>query len=326
LIGLAVLFGLYQYVALRLASDVIAWPRRPKAPPPDSTQYDRYTVGYLVGGAPRVAAVAMAGLVPARVRVDRKGHLSVTDDAYLSRSFGSVLQDGLRSAALERVRAVERAPTDTTESAGSEQPRPTAESHADVSDLTGLESARAAEANHDDTFESAALARISREGGRGTLATVNGTFAQLSDVDAIRDRLIDDGLLVKPYDSMRRVWVAVVFGAVLLLGVIRLVAGLDNGHPVGGLVLEMLLAGTIGLVILGSLADRAVPTRSGKALTAELKDRYTGVAGSGAVAVLGLTALGDPELSKYLLKGGVDHSGGGSGCGGGGGCGGGCGG
>jgi uncharacterized protein (TIGR04222 family) len=82
LIGLAVLFGLYQYLAARFAADVLAWPWLPKAPPPDSTQHDRYTIAYLVGGTPRVAAVAVAGLVPARVRVDRKGRLSVAASPY----------------------------------------------------------------------------------------------------------------------------------------------------------------------------------------------------------------------------------------------------
>ena len=166
-------------------------------------------------------------------------------------------------------------------------------------------------------FDVPALGLIRNQHGRSTLATLSAPFAQLSEVNAIRERLLDDGLMAKVDNARRRVWVRVVFGAVLLVGVIRLVAGVHNGHPVGGLVLEIIVAVVVGLLLTAESAE-PVPTRGGKALTAELKHRYTGMAGSSAVAVLGLAALGDATLSKYLLKGGGDHSGGG----GGGGCGG----
>jgi len=174
---------------------------------------------------------------------------------------------------------------------------------------------KVAEARGADSFESAALDTVRRAGG-ATMRQVSAGFSRRDEswrhappvfgapgMEAIESRLVADGLLSNQY-RQRRNRILVAFGAVLLLGALRMIAGIANGRPVEKLAVEMAIAGVTGYLLLKVLPDRALPTRMGKAVIKSMRAHYTGLAGPEAVAALGLKALGDPQSTAHLSKGG----------------------
>lgn len=161
------------------------------------------------------------------------------------------------------------------------------------------------------------------------LGGIAKSYAGLAQVKAIDDRLRGDGLLVRPFDRDRVNWGAWLLGILFVLGILCIVFGLAHDKPVQLMVMEYIFVWPFLLVAsFTPRSDWTCRTRSGQALVQELRSRSRGTVGPAAVAVLGLGALGDAKLAKFLGKGGKDSGSGG--CGGGsvceGACGAGCGG
>ena len=175
-------------------------------------------------------------------------------------------------------------------------------------------------------------------------------------VAQLRDGLEAEGLAISAAQRRTmRLWVIPV-AALVVLGIVRLIAGLSNGHPVGYLVLVILLA-TVLTVVMFAKASR-VPTvaatkgiatirRQSEYLSPRQSPAYATYGASGAalgVALFGAASLSamDPAFAadaeiQQLSAGipatswatgggsscsGSSSGGGGSSCGGGGGCGG----
>lgn len=193
--------------------------------------------------------------------------------------------------------------------------------------LSATAGARAPQDEHSGdtlTLEWSALAGI--ESGRHTrLGEIGKSYAELAQVRAIGDRIRSDGLLARPFDTGRVNWGAWLLGALFVLGIVRIASGLAYDKPVDLMVGEYAFVWPWLLLTSITLrGDWSCRTRSGTALVQQLTTRYRGMVGPGAVAVLGLGALGDAGLAKFLRKGGRDSGAGGcdGGCGGCGGCGG----
>ncbi|MBN6038770.1 TIGR04222 domain-containing membrane protein [Amycolatopsis sp. 195334CR] len=148
-------------------------------------------------------------------------------------------------------------------------------------------------------LERLALASTTGASGRrsGALVTV---LADTAAMRSLRKGLVTRGLLVDA-GRHRAVCLAAagLYGAVLLLGLIRFADGVEGGFPVGYLVL-MLLAVGVGLVVSSVLRGRGKdkPTRAGaRART----DDFPGAAG--AVAERGLASYPDREIASALVLG-----------------------
>jgi uncharacterized protein (TIGR04222 family) len=149
---------------------------------------------------------------------------------------------------------------------------------------------------------------------------------------ALRDRLVQRGLLVRPEQARKARALVAVPAAVLLLGLARLVAGLSNGKPV--IYLLVLLGATFWVARLAWRPLRLTP--EGNATLRQLRRRgatqallpagqaFT-VALLGASALWGVDAglagaLGIPRQSSGSSDGssgcGGGDGGGGGGCGG----------
>jgi len=172
-------------------------------------------------------------------------------------------------------------------------------------------------------------------------------------LDEFEQRLVRAGLLVPDAVRRRIRQLGLVMGAVAVLGVLRLVAGLPNGKPVGllSLLLLAVIAATVAMLIAvprrTRLGDRTLATlRSGRHdLDPASRPDWVVYGPAGAALGIGLFGVGalwasDPamaselEAQKAAAAGGSSGGGfsgdgggdsGGSSCGGGG-CGGGCGG
>jgi uncharacterized protein (TIGR04222 family) len=171
-------------------------------------------------------------------------------------------------------------------------------------------------------------------------------------LDAVARRLTRTGLLVSDGARLRLRRIGLWMAGVAVLGVVRLVAGVQSGHPVGFLILELLAVSVATIVML-----RAIPRRTehGDQVLAELRSLqydldpasrpnwtvYGPAAAALGVGLFGVSALwaSDPAMAAELeaqratalggaggYSAGGSDGGGGSSCGGGGGCGGGCGG
>ncbi|RZT88236.1 uncharacterized protein (TIGR04222 family) [Pseudonocardia sediminis] len=201
----------------------------------------------------------------------------------------------------------------------------------------------------------AATTRLTRRRGLVHAAGVD------SELDEIRDRLVRTGLLLSEAARNRHRGTAFWMLAVLLLGLVRVMAGTANGRPVGYMILAMLLVGGVFLALLLRTPER---TSAGDVVLAEQRERHAalspsmhpdwGSVGAGAAAlsvgVFGVGALvaAQPAFAEELEAqqsaalgggggwsggtyvgsgdsgGGFFGGGGGGGCGGGGGgCGGG---
>ena len=128
---------------------------------------------FLVGGVPRLAAVAVAGLVPSRVRVDRKGYLSLIGPAGLSTSFGAA---GSRPTAPDTMRVRPKSRGKAGGSAAPELTSRAVDTPGVVSDAAGLLGAPGIGAAHGYRFESTALQLIGHYRGNANLAIVAGKF------------------------------------------------------------------------------------------------------------------------------------------------------
>lgn len=159
---------------------------------------------------------------------------------------------------------------------------------------------------------------------------------------ATAERLVRAGLLVSDEARLRLRRIGLWMAAVAVLGVARLVAGIQGDRPVGFLVLELLVVTVATAVML-----RAVPRRTehGDQVLAELRSLqydldpankpnwavYGPAAAALGVGLFGVSALwaSDPAMAAELeaqraaSMGGAGGYSGGDGGGGGGGCGGG---
>ncbi|SEF47128.1 TIGR04222 domain-containing protein [Thermomonospora echinospora] len=175
--------------------------------------------------------------------------------------------------------------------------------------------------------------------------------------DRIRDGLVAKGLLAGPAERAQARLATVPLLILLAIGVVRLVAGLQNHRPVWFLVIAMGVVAVVtavlwlrqpGLLRAGTAALDAARARNAH-LNPTVRPAWTtygaegaafGVALFGAAALTGIDPLfaEEAELAKQLAAGsgggssssgascaGASSCGGGGGCGGGG-CGGGCGG
>ncbi|WP_103350499.1 TIGR04222 domain-containing membrane protein [Amycolatopsis sp. CA-128772] len=213
-----------------------------------------------------------------------------------------------------------------------------------------------------DDLGRAALARIGKTGN--SFGRVRDEVAQHASVAGLESGLAARGLLTD-VRAVRLAWLttAVAYGALAVLGVLRLFAGTAAGHPVGHLVL-LLVGNAVALIVAAVGAanrPRVKLTAAGRAALEKVRRAGTFTAGAaGAVASQGLSAHPDKEVRLAVgravsraaaqvyrrprgrwaaaggasagyyggssCSGGSSCGGGGGGCGGGGGGGGGCGG
>lgn len=170
-----------------------------------------------------------------------------------------------------------------------------------------------------------------------------------SEVVAIGDELRADGLLLDGTRTSALRAAALLPCVVWIVGLIRLVNGIERHRSVALLIVVLVATGLLTLVLVRRFLARAVhqPTAQGHVALEGMRNRYENGAGLNepatetgrvqalrqaqvvGVALLGFAALTDDDLRTSLI-GGVGGGygsggcgGGGSSCGGGGGCGGG---
>lgn len=175
-------------------------------------------------------------------------------------------------------------------------------------------------------------------------------------VDEVRDRLIRDGLVVGPVHRTQARLAVLPLAILLLVGVARLAAGLQNDRPVGYLLTALIVLALVTLVLLlrvpqalrsGTTAVEAVRSRSTH-LDPSMSPAWTTYGAAGAalgVALFGTAAMlsidpdfaeaaalhhplasstgssgwsGSSGSSGYVCSAGVSSCGGGGGDGGGG--------
>jgi uncharacterized protein (TIGR04222 family) len=211
-----------------------------------------------------------------------------------------------------------------------------------------------------DELGKAAVALVRPTGS--SLDTIRWDMRDSEPVKQLRDGLVERGLLIDARE-VRRPWkfAAIAYGALLLLGVVRLISGASAGHPVGFLValLVLVLIALVVSVVKAADGPVAKPTKAGKATLDEVWQQQDLIAGTpGSVALGGLSSHPDQAIRRAAGQatpararanhsgsgwiagggffggsasscgggGGASCGGGGSSCGGGGGGGGGCGG
>jgi uncharacterized protein (TIGR04222 family) len=161
--------------------------------------------------------------------------------------------------------------------------------------------------------------------------------ATTHQINVLRDRLRQLGLLVSPNQSLKAQMVpSVVMACLLALGIAKIVVGISRGKPVGFLVMMCIVLSVIGLCLWLVPVHRS---RYGDQVLQDIRSRISTAAVSYAdpqlplaFALLGVAVLPNDlfaDLKQVLTPGSSGGYGGGgdgsSGCGGGG-CGGGCGG
>lgn len=149
-------------------------------------------------------------------------------------------------------------------------------------------------------------------------------------INVLRDRLRQLGLLVSPDQSLKAQMVpAVVMACLLALGIAKIVVGISRGKPVGFLVMMCLVVSVIGLCFLLVPVHRS---RYGDQVLQDIRSRIATAAVSHvdaqlplAFALLGVAVLPNDlfaDLKQVLAPGSSGGYGGGgdgsSGCGGGG--------
>ena len=144
-----------------------------------------------------------------------------------------------------------------------------------------------------------ALASTTGGSGRSSRVVIGGLVGS-SGMRVLREGLVAQGLLI---DATRRRAVCLtaigLYGAVLLLGLLRLAVGISGGFPVGYLML-MLVAVIACLIVSSVLAVRGDDRPTKEGLRARDAD-FPGAAG--AVARGGLMAYPDREIRTALLFG-----------------------
>lgn len=157
----------------------------------------------------------------------------------------------------------------------------------------------------------------------------------------LRQKLDEGGLTLPDAKSKTIGWLTALplIGVMVLFGVVRLIAGMQNGKPVGFLVVTLLIGAVVAVLLR---AGRPYRTRTGDRAVKDVNSRISKAGSESpdralAVAVLGTAALAGTELAalhawypKKAVGGesgcGTSGCGGGSGGDGGSGCGSGCGG
>lgn len=124
-------------------------------------------------------------------------------------------------------------------------------------------------------------------------------------VTGLVDELTGRGLLVDQ-DKVRRAWALAAFGygAVLALGFVRLVAGAATGHPVGLLIVELLLA-VVGIIATATKAAHKPPLRptaAGRAARDDALDKPILDSAAGTVAVGGLENHPDRDIRAAVNR------------------------
>ncbi|MGW5741729.1 TIGR04222 domain-containing membrane protein [Amycolatopsis sp. NPDC003861] len=149
-----------------------------------------------------------------------------------------------------------------------------------------------------DDLGRAALARIGKTGN--WYGRVRDEVAQHASVTELEEKLAARGLLTD-VRAVRAVWVimAVAYGALAALGVLRLIAGSASGHPVGYLVL-LLVLNTVALIVTAICAanrPRVKITAAGRAALEKARRDGTFTTGAaGTVASQGLSAHPDKDV------------------------------
>uniref|UniRef100_UPI000A38DFC0 TIGR04222 domain-containing membrane protein n=1 Tax=Amycolatopsis kentuckyensis TaxID=218823 RepID=UPI000A38DFC0 len=131
-----------------------------------------------------------------------------------------------------------------------------------------------------DDLGRAALVRI---GKTGTLVeSVRREVRHHPALVALENGLIERGLLVDAR-KVRSTWVgtAVAYWALVVFGVVRMIAGSSTGHPIGYLLI---------LLVLGTVAAIFVTTRATR--TPEVKATAAGRAAAGAAELAGVLTAG----------------------------------
>ncbi|MGW3961225.1 TIGR04222 domain-containing membrane protein [Amycolatopsis sp. NPDC005003] len=151
-----------------------------------------------------------------------------------------------------------------------------------------------------DDLGRAALLKIGKNGA--SIDRVRATVAGHPAMRALEAGLTGRGLLTDAR-KVRSTWVlaAVAYWLLVVLGIVRLIAGASTGHPVGYL-LGLLAAGVAAAVVVTVRARKAPPvkaTAAGRAAAEEAHRAGTLVAGpAGAVAAGGFD--GHPEKDVRL--------------------------
>lgn len=144
-------------------------------------------------------------------------------------------------------------------------------------------------------------------------STIKYDPAVSAELDAIRDQLREAGLLPGPAWLRRYRSTALCTAAVVVLGLVRLVAGIINGKPVGWLIFLIVVAGFVTVALLDSVPDhteardrvlKALRT-SRHSLSPAMKPNwatYGAVGASLAVALFGAEAVwaSAPEFAVGL--------------------------
>ncbi len=149
-----------------------------------------------------------------------------------------------------------------------------------------------------DDLGRSALARISKTGT--SVASVSREVWYHPALVDLENGLIARGLLVDAR-KVRRTWVftAVAYWALVVLGVVRLIAGSSTGHPVGFL-LGLLVLGVVAAIFVTTRAANAPEvkaTTAGRAVAGEAERAGTPVSGTaGVVAAGGFASHPDKDV------------------------------
>lgn len=149
-----------------------------------------------------------------------------------------------------------------------------------------------------DVFDRAALERISKTGT--SFDVVRATVWRLPAVAELEAGLTARGLLTDAR-KLRLTWLSAAgaYGVLVVLGVVRLIAGSSSGHPIGyllGLLLLNAVAG-VAVIVRAANAHETKATGAGLAAAEEARRAGTPVSGAaGAVATGGLVAHPDKDI------------------------------
>lgn len=191
-----------------------------------------------------------------------------------------------------------------------------------------------------------AVARSAKPGHNSTTRGIRDRLRMSGPMQALAKDLEARGLVaVDKTPQIRQVVFSIYLGA-LILGVVRLIAGIASDHPVGFLIFLVIVAGIATLLARAARNKRVGPRPTGegdrilhRARSAHGRERKRGIpnqpsmgggallgGAAAAVAFGGLALYPDEELSAALIPpplsggfGGGGSSGGGSTCSGGGG-------
>ena len=149
-----------------------------------------------------------------------------------------------------------------------------------------------------------ALSRIGKHGS--SVERVCDAAAEHRTALELETGLVGRGLLADPR-KVRATWVgtAVAYWLVLVLGVVRLIAGASTGHPVG-ILLGLLAVGTavaIAVTVKARNRPQVKATSAGKAAAEAARAAGTLTSGpAGAVAAYGLSGHPDKDIRQAATQ------------------------